>query len=214
MTVSAPKYRRYQATQRRELLVEAGLACLADGGVSGFTIDRICAAAGGASRGLITHHFGSKQGLLRACYTTAYDRMLGAAAPGGPDGITLSDMIGSLLSDDYTTRDTLKAWLAMWAEVANDPDLMLEHRRYYDHYLNRVVLALRQESQGRTLAISETALATLFISAVDGLWLERCLDPDRLSRADVRRACIDLLEAFLGPIVRDGAVTLTPSNAE
>ena len=196
----APKYRRFEALERQEMLIEAGLACLADGGVSGFTIDRICAAAGGASRGLITHHFGSKQGLLRACYATAYDRMLGAAAPGGTEDGTLTDMIEALLSDDYTTRDTLKAWLAMWGEVANDPDLMREHRRYYDHYLGRVVAAVRQAAAGRHLAISETALATLFISAVDGLWLERCLDPDRLSRADVRRACYDLLEAFLGPI--------------
>lgn len=185
------------------MLVEAGLACLADGGVSGFTIDRICAAAGGASRGLITHHFGSKQGLLRACYVTAYDRMLGTAAPGGPADGTLTDLIEALLSDEYTTRTTLMAWLAMWGEVANDPDLMLEHRRYYDHYLERVVSAVRQAAQGRTLAISEVRLATLFISVVDGLWLERCLDPDRLSRADVRRGCYDLLEAFLGPIRPD-----------
>lgn len=200
MTDAGPKYRRYEAPERREMLVEAGLACLAEGGVSGFTIDRICAAAGGASRGLITHHFGSKQGLLQACYVTAYDRMLGTAAPGRPGDSTLTEMIEALLSDDYTSRDTLKAWLAMWGEVANDPDLMREHRRYYDHYLARVEAAVRQAADGRPLAISETALAILFISAVDGLWLERCMDPDRLSRADVRRACYDLLEAFLGPI--------------
>lgn len=200
MTTPEPKYRRYEAAERREMLVEAGLACLAEGGVSGFTIDRICAAAGGASRGLITHHFGSKQGLLRACYTAAYDRMLGAAAPGGAASSTLPDLIESLFSDRYTTRETLKAWLAMWGEVANDPDLMLEHRRYYDHYQGRVIAALRNAAAGRTLAISETALARLFISAVDGLWLERCLDPDRLTAQDVREASYTLLEAFLGPL--------------
>lgn len=200
MTATEPKYRRYEAAARRDMLIEAGLACLADGGVSGFTVDRICAAAGGASRGLITHHFGSKQGLLRACYATAYDRMLGKTAQGAPGDGTLTEMIESLLSDDYTTHETLKAWLAMWGEVANDPDLMREHRRYYDHYVACVVQAIRNASGGRMLAISDVALATLFISVVDGLWLERCLDPDRLSRADVRQGCYDLLEAFLGPI--------------
>ena len=63
-----------------------------------------------------------------------------------------------------------------------------------------MVQAIREASDGRTLAISEDALATLFISMVDGLWIERCPDPERLSRADVRQACYDLLEAFLGPI--------------
>ena len=197
---ASPRYRRYEAEDRRQMLVEAGLACLADGSISGFTVDRICAAAGGASRGLITHHFGSKQGLLRACYAEAYNRMLGAAAPGAdPDG-TLADLIGSLLSDDYTSADTLRAWLAMWGEVASDPDLMREHRRYYDHYQARVVSAIRSAAAGRPLAVPEERLATMFISIVDGLWLERCLDPERLSGADVRETCYDLLEAFLGPI--------------
>ena len=205
MTGARPKYRRYPAEDRREMLIEAGLACLADGGVTGFTIDRICAAAGGASRGLVTHHFGSKQGLLRACYTAAYDRMLGAAAPGHGSDADLTEMIEALLSDDYTTPETLKAWLALWGEVANDPELRAEHRLYYDHYRDSVVAGLRKEAQGRTLPIPETALAVLFISLIDGLWLERCLDPDRLSREDVRRACYDLLETFLGPIRPDRA---------
>jgi AcrR family transcriptional regulator len=200
MTGAKPKYRRYTAEDRREMLIEAGLACLADGGITGFTIDRICAAAGGASRGLVTHHFGSKQGLLRACYTTAYDRMLGAAAPGRAVEADLTQMIEALLSDEYTNPETLKAWLALWGEVANDPDLRAEHRRYYDHYRDSVIAAIRKAARGRTLAVPEARIAVLFISVVDGLWLERCMDPDRLSRADVRRACHDLLEPFLGPL--------------
>lgn len=200
MTEDGPRYRRYSAAERRDMLIEAGLSCLADGGVTGFTIDRICTAANGASRGLVTHHFGSKQGLLRACYTAAYDRMLGAAAPGRHADADLTEMIEALLSDDYSTPATLRAWLALWGEVANDSGLMAEHRRYYDHYLESVTAAIRKASQGRTLAISDHALAVLFISVIDGLWLERCLDPDRLSRKDVRAACYDLLESFLGPI--------------
>jgi hypothetical protein len=126
--------------------------------------------------------------------------MLGAAAPGRAVEADLSQMIETLLSDDYTTPDTLKAWLALWGEVANDPDLRAEHRRYYDHYRDSVIAAVRKEARGRTLPIPETRLAVLFISLIDGLWLERCMDPERLSREDVRRACHDLLEPFLGPI--------------
>lgn len=203
MSDTAPRYRRYAPQERREMLVEAGLACLADGGVTGFTIDRICAAAGGASRGLVAHHFGSKQGLLRACYAAAYDKMLGAAAPGRDGEADLGSMIASLLSDDYTSRDTLKAWLALWGEVANDPDLMIEHRHYYDHYLDRVVTAIGRARNGRAMPMSDRDLATLFISVIDGLWLERCLDPDRLSREDVRQACYNLLEPFVGTIRRE-----------
>lgn len=184
------------------MLIDAGLECLAEGGIAGFSIERISAAAGSASRGLVAHHFGSRQGLLRACYAAAYDRMLGAAAPGRGEEADLSALIESLLADDQTSRGVLRAWLALWGEVSNDPDLMAEHRRYYDHFLARVTAAIEAEARGRTLAIPPGDLAVLFISAVDGLWLERCLDPERLSRADVRRACTELLEAFLGPLSR------------
>ena len=182
------------------MLIDAGLECLADGGIAAFSIDRISAAAGSASRGLVAHHFGSRQGLLKACYTAAYDRMLGAAAPGRGEPADLQSMIESLLADDQTSRGVLRAWLALWGEVSNDPDLMAEHRRYYDHFLAIVTAAIEEQAAGRPLAIPPRDIAILFISTVDGLWLERCLDPDRLSRTDVRRACTDLLEAFLGPL--------------
>jgi hypothetical protein len=45
-------------------------------------------------------------------------------------------------------------------------------------------------------------LAIMFISLVDGLWLERCIDPDVLSDNQAREACFQLLEAFLGPLER------------
>ena len=59
----APKFSRLTPDQRRAALIAAGLACLARGGILEFTIDNICREAG-VSRGLITHHFGSKDGLL------------------------------------------------------------------------------------------------------------------------------------------------------
>ena len=62
------------------MLVDAGLACLARGGITAFTIDNICREAN-ASRGLVTHHFGSKDGLLAACYSQMYDRLTAALQP-------------------------------------------------------------------------------------------------------------------------------------
>ncbi|MGR3724559.1 TetR/AcrR family transcriptional regulator [Abyssibius alkaniclasticus] len=199
METDSPRFRRYTAAQRRDMLIAAGLACLARGGITGFTVDKICAEAN-ASRGLITHHFKSKEGLLRAVYAAAYDRMLGAAAPGRVVDADLVEMIEALLSDELTDRDTLRAWLALWGEVANSPALRDEHRRYYDHYHDRVIVGIRRAAAGRKLAIAEGALAIMFISLIDGLWLQRCIDPERLSSQDVRDACYNLLEPYLGPI--------------
>ena len=54
MVGAAPRYRRYTSEVRAKMLVEAGLACLAQGGIRAFTVDNICKVSG-ASRGLITH---------------------------------------------------------------------------------------------------------------------------------------------------------------
>jgi len=198
-TNDLPRFRRYTAAQRREMLIDAGLACLAKGGITGFTIDKICAEAA-ASRGLITHHFKSKQGLLLAVYAAAYDRMLGLAAPGRVIDANLVDMIEVLLSDALTGPDTLRAWLALWGEVANNPELRDEHRKYYNYYHDRVIVGIRRAAAGRALAIDEGALAILFISLIDGLWLQRCIDPERLSSHAVRDASYSLLEPYLGNI--------------
>lgn len=81
----APKFSRLTSDQRRAALIAAGLACLARGGILEFTIDNVCREAG-VSRGLITHHFKSKDGLLVAIYRSMYDKLhQGVEAPHPPD---------------------------------------------------------------------------------------------------------------------------------
>ena len=81
MTISdAPRFRRYASEVRAAMLVEAGLATLAEGGITAFTVDNICRRAQ-ASRGLIAHHFGGKDGLLVAVYHAAYTPLLADLSP-------------------------------------------------------------------------------------------------------------------------------------
>ncbi len=191
---TSPRFRRYTADQRREMLIEAGLACLARGGIAAFTVDKICAEAG-ASRGLITHHFKSKDGLLSAVYETMYERMFAVALP--DYGADLAAMVDAVFADELIEKDALAAWLALWSEVPNNPTLQATHRRYYARYLARATAAIEQAAAGRTLAISTERLALMFVSLIDGLWLERAIDTRRLSRDTARTVCLDMLRAFL-----------------
>jgi len=57
-------------TGRREAIMEAARACFEEHGYARTTIELI-AARSGASNGSIYHHFGSKDGILAALYTSA-----------------------------------------------------------------------------------------------------------------------------------------------
>ena len=79
-------YRRKTVDQRRRELIDAGIACLGEGGMSAFTIDRICRKAG-VSRGLINHHFRTKEDLLVQIYDSMTAHLVEESQDGSPPGV-------------------------------------------------------------------------------------------------------------------------------
>lgn len=181
------------------MLIEAGLRCLGDGGITAFTIDRICDEAG-VSRGLVTHHFGSKDGLLAACYAEMYDQALTLALP--EFGTDLGSMVVALFDETLLGPGTLHAWLALWGEIGHNPELQAAHRLWYERFKSRVTATIRATNRQTSPSVPPEALAVMFIALVDGLWLERWIDPENMPRDDAMGICFDMLEAVLGPIPR------------
>ncbi|MGL4237264.1 TetR family transcriptional regulator C-terminal domain-containing protein [Tabrizicola sp.] len=193
-----PRFRRYPAVERAAMLVEAGLACLAKGGIQAFTVDNICREAG-ASRGLIAHHFGGKEGLLTAVYAAAYRNFLSVLMPDEPQD--LRRLIDAAFSEELFRRDPLNIWLALWGEIAVNPSLRAEHRAQYAVYLARMEDAITRHAAGAGRKVDARALAFPVVALIDGLWLEAHIDPERLSPARARKAALALLEPALGPLV-------------
>lgn len=181
------------------MLVEAGLACLARGGITAFTVDNICKEAK-ASRGLITHHFGSKDGLLAAVYAAAYTPFLAEIAPASRVDPSLGEIIMSAFSDSLFSRDNLNVWLALWGEIAVNPILKQEHRKHYEAYLNSLRRALERHASERNLVIEADSLAVSIIALIDGYWLEQRIDSERLTQDRARAACLQFLHPLLGEI--------------
>lgn len=198
-----PRYRRYPGGTRRAMLVAAGAACLSRGGILEFTVDRISAEAG-VSRSLIAHHFGSKDGLLAAVYADMYAGLLSRLAPEG-EVVDLAEMTDILAAEHLVADANLHAWLALWGEVARNPVLQAEHRRHYMTYRAQVAEAIRRAAAGRGRPVDADRLAVMLIALIDGLWLERGIDPGMLGSAEAREACFQLLEAYLGPVDRQPA---------
>jgi AcrR family transcriptional regulator len=201
-----PRFRRYSSETRAAMLVDAGLACLARGGILDFTIDSICREAG-VSRGLITHHFGSKDGLLAAVYASMYDRLLTAIAPADGPVPSLAGLVEASFAPEVFNPASLKIWLALWGEIANNAALQAVHRRRYGDFRASVARAIAAEAARRNRPVDAEALAVMFIALSDGVWLEQAIDPSMLSPGAAREACFGLLEAFLGPLPRTTGAT-------
>ena len=182
------------------MLVQAGLDCLAEGGITAFTVDNICKRAE-ASRGLISHHFGSKDGLLAAVYEAAYQPMLRQIDPPDRDApLPLGQLLTVMLNAESHTQANLNIWLALWGEVAVNPDLRAAHRRNYGRYRAVVESAIEDHCHARGLKLDAAAMATTLIALVDGQWLEQCIDPDSYDATRALAATRALLTPVLGPL--------------
>ena len=199
----APRYRRIPVAERREMLEDAALACLARGGIAGFTIDNICAEAG-VSRGLVAHHYASKEGLLAAAYARMYSRLLAKVSRTEPGVPRIVSIIEDAFAAEEFSRPVLAIWLTLWGEAANNTGLRDEHRRHYDRYRSEVAAALSEQAVAAGRRIDAQALAMTLIALIDGLGVECVVDPEAVARTEARAACYALAEAFLGLLPRPG----------
>lgn len=190
------RFTRLSSEDRRAQLIEVGLACLAEGGILHFTVDRICTAAG-VSRGLVLHHFGSMAGMLAAVYARLYRDTVPDLAALPPEA-RLEALIDGVFAPRAFSRDTLAAWLALWGQIAVTPALQAEHQRQYRDYLAQVADAIAALAAVRGREVKAQPLAVSLICLIDGLCLQQCMDPDVIGAEAAKAACRDFLAPHLG----------------
>ena len=202
---SKPRFARVEADLRRQMLIDAAIRCLAEGGIAAFTVDRISREAK-VSRGLINHHFDGISDLLIEVYEAMTQSMLAAGREAlsfeGPAEERLAQLIETMFLPPMFSKSSLRAWLALWGEIATNPRLKTSHRKAYDAYRRAIGDALAEIATARELRVDGEALAMTVIALIDGLWIEWCLDSSVVSRDTARASVYDLLEARLGPLAR------------
>ena len=186
-------YRRMTAVERKRELIEAGIQCLGHGGISAFTIDNICREAQ-VSRGLINHHFKTKEDLLLQIYAAMTAHLVDEFPSDQADDV-LQHVIDSNFDASTFRRSNLRAWLTVWGEIATNPELYALHEQRYQVYKSRIAAALHAVSQRGRLEIDAESLARQLIAMIDGLWLEYCLHSEDFTLEDARRDCYRLLSS-------------------
>jgi TetR/AcrR family transcriptional regulator, transcriptional repressor of bet genes len=202
---SKPRFARVEADLRRQMLIDAAIRCLAEGGIAAFTVDRISREAN-VSRGLINHHFNGISGLLIEVYEAMTQSMIAAGRETlffeGSAEERLAQVIETMFRPPMFSKSSLRAWLALWGEVATNPRLKASHRKSYDAYRKAIGDALGEIAVARKIKTNGEALAMTVIALIDGLWIEWCLDSSVVNRDTARAAVYDVLEARLGSLQR------------
>ncbi|MEM7564934.1 MAG: TetR family transcriptional regulator, partial [Pseudomonadota bacterium] len=112
MDIPEVAYKRKTPETRQKELIDAGIDCLGRGGMSGFTIDQICKSAG-VSRGLVNHHFKSKDDFLVRIYAVMTDHLIDERNYSNAK-TSLKTIIDSNFNERDFNRSNLRAWLSIW----------------------------------------------------------------------------------------------------
>ena len=192
-SVKTTTYQRKSAQQRRQELIQAGIVCLGKGGMSAFTIDQICKQAG-VSRGLINHHFKTKEELLVCIYADMTNHLVQETPANDPREM-LTWIIETSFDEQNFDRSGLRAWLSIWGEVATNKTLNSLHQSRYNKYKARIENTLLDISRSQGLELAADSVARQLIALIDGLWLEYCLHSEGFSLAAAKTDCYRFLQS-------------------
>ena len=182
-----PRARRRTIRQapdvRRQDLLDVTVSCLARLGPRGATGREICRQAG-VSHGLLRHYFSNPDNLLLETYQELCDRMIQRfeeelAIPRDDAWETIDRFFAVLFSEQWSNSEMLGAWIAFWTLVRSNEEFAQVSEDYNRRVRDMLIAAAARLPRG-PLPLED--LAALLSAVMDGLWLDFCLSPERLSR--------------------------------
>ncbi|WP_232831233.1 TetR family transcriptional regulator C-terminal domain-containing protein [Pseudogemmobacter bohemicus] len=168
-------YIRDTEENRRESLISAAQALVAEGGRPAATV-RAIAARAGVTPGLIRHYFGSKEELLRAAYVALMDGMTGTGEEaltglGSDPASRLAAFVAASLRPPVLDPKAVGLWAGYLHQVQSDTGLLAQHERSYLRYRDRLQQLIAD--LGRPARPGQLRREAIACNAViDGLWLE------------------------------------------
>ncbi len=193
MTTPAPKNRRAEPDERREMLVAATLRCLVRDGHAGISVRRIATEAG-VSVGLLNHHFGSIDALIADTYQKIASELTTALRQEIQQAATPAQKMDAFLVGSFSPRvmdpQLLGVWVVFWSLIRHSEHVSQSHEKSYRVYLDLLRQLLDDMAASEGFVIHDTRLAAIGLSAMlDGLWIEWCLNPETFSPANGLHIC-------------------------
>ncbi len=187
---------------RQQSIIDATMRCIARYSYSETTIDRICAEAK-VSRGLINHHFQSKDELMAQTYKRLAADLLdvsraAAANAAGPEE-KLNAIIRVCFAAPVFAPKNVKVWLGFWSVAHSDPVIRKAHKELYSGYRRALKKLFEQIAEGRGGSVDGDLAALTLTAVIDGFWLELARDPTSFTADEALTSCLRVVDTFLPP---------------
>ena len=193
--------RQAAAAATKDRLIEAAIECMANYGPGGASVEKITQAAG-VSRGLVRHHFGSKQRLMVEAFGRLVDEMraaFGGEHPGAePDPVAaLRTAIGNEFAGTVASPTRAHAWFGFWQAAQGDPDIRKLNDDLYAEERERFTELFRAAALQRGLQIDHREAGTALVALVDGAWNELLMEGAGFGLNDARALCDHYIDMVL-----------------
>ncbi|HEY0596256.1 TetR/AcrR family transcriptional regulator [Sphingopyxis sp.] len=187
-----PRVQRQPPEERRQDLLAATITCLARLGPRATTGREICRQAG-VSHGLLRHYFVNPDNLLLETYQQLCDHFLARfeaelLTPGADPWEALDHFFAVLFSDEWASSDILGAWMAFWTLVRSN-DEFAEVSEDYNRRLRALLDTAFSRLPHKSDGLARADAIPILSAVMDGLWLDYCLSPSRLSHERALALC-------------------------
>jgi AcrR family transcriptional regulator len=192
------RHHREAPDVRRKSIIQAAMRSIAKYGFAGTTIGNICAEAQ-VSRGLVNHHFGTKEELLRQAYKELCEewefqtRDILLEANRDPED-KLRAMIRVNFGPTLFKQEHLGIWIGFWSAIGKSPALKKLNRELYKDDRNAYERTIEEIAAKRGKSVDSRRAAISLSALMDGLWLQWCLDPKGFTPEEAEAACLELVD--------------------
>ncbi len=201
MTGAEDTKRRLPVPERRERIIASARAALVKGGLRGFGL-AVVAKEAGVAIGLIGHHFGGIDGLIKALLQSVVAAKQGTQTEVAETLetalVALCNIVDRNFHPSYYSRDNLLVWLPIFELAIHDVEMRTGVMQRDEEDVREIesVLGIICTLRGKTALPAE--VAKLFFALLDGLWLRWCYS-GRPDYAEEKTLAIGLLEDHIGP---------------
>jgi AcrR family transcriptional regulator len=195
---------------RREQIVEAAVAVIAEQGIQNLSLSEIEQKAG-MSRGQLTYYFPAKEDILLAVFDRTLQRMRERAQAGGFENCPAPgagwDRVRFLVSHLLLSAPPNPTFGALQhtflAQMGHRDDFRQRLANLYEEWRGHIARDFADELAHRPDApASPRALATLVQAVIHGLFVQRAADPHAYDQREVVGLLLDLIESYLRPAPR------------